>query len=174
MFFYLAFIASGALGGLIALTQLIATSANPSRAAEVSDMLTGLGIDVGAVSVFAFLYFRENNAKNVQLAKLSREESLSDLKVRIDPKRIISVGDFRGFARLVILAGPASFISECFRLSEPYTEGLVERGVLVVPFVTDGNSPSYEFEEGEEMEEITNKRKKLWQLVPVYSTEWSK
>ncbi|KAA8543440.1 hypothetical protein F0562_021065 [Nyssa sinensis] len=173
MFFYLAFIASGALGGLIATTQLIAALANSSKAAEVPNILKGLGIDIGAVSIFAFLYFRENNAKNVQLARLSREESLSNLRLRVDEKKVIPVSALRGIARLVILAGPASFISESFKLSEPFTESLLERGVLVVPFATDMNSPSFEFEESEEMKEMTSKRKRLWQLVPVYVTEWS-
>ncbi|KAG5567337.1 hypothetical protein RHGRI_002788 [Rhododendron griersonianum] len=174
MFFYLAFIASGSLGGLIATSQLIGALANSSRAAQVPDILMGLGIDVGAVSVFAFLYYRENSAKNIQLARLSREENLSNLKLRVSEKKVISVNDLRGIARLVILAGPASFISQCFMRSEPYTEGLLERGVLVVPFAIDGNSPSFEFDESEEMEEMTSRRKRLWQLVPVYTTEWSR
>ncbi|GFZ13437.1 hypothetical protein Acr_23g0018220 [Actinidia rufa] len=105
--------------------------------------------------------------------RLSREESLSNLKLRVNEKRVISASDLRGIVRLVIFADPASFISECFSRSEPYTEGLLERGVLVVPFVTDGNSSSFEFDESEEMKEITSKRKRLWQLVPVYATEWS-
>ncbi|XP_052171258.1 protein LOW PSII ACCUMULATION 1, chloroplastic [Diospyros lotus] len=174
MFFYLAFIASAALGGLIATTQLVGALANSSRAADVPDILTGLGIDIGAVSIFAFLYSRENNARNAQLARLSREENLSNLKLRVDPKRVISVSDLRGIARLVVLAGPSSFLTECFRLSEPYTEGLLERGVLVVPFSSDGNSPSFEFNDNEEMKDITSKRRRLWQLTPVYATEWSK
>ncbi|XP_027148056.1 protein LOW PSII ACCUMULATION 1, chloroplastic isoform X1 [Coffea eugenioides] len=173
MFFYLAFVASGALGGLIATTQLIAALSNPSRAAEVPDILKGLGIDIGAVSVFALLYYRENTAKNAQLAKLSREESLSNLRIRVDEKRILPVSAFRGIARLVILAGPASFIADSFKSSEPFTDRLVERGVLVVPFATDGNSPSFEFEDSEELKEIIAKRKRLWQLAPVYATEWS-
>lgn len=173
MFFYLAFIASGSLGGLIAITQLIAALANSSKAAEVPDILKGLGIDIGAVSIFAFLYYRENNAKNSQLARLSREENLSNLKLRVDQKKIIPVGDLRGIARLVILSGPASFIAESFKLSEPFTEGLLERGVLVVPFATDGNSPDFEFDESEEMKDMTRKRKRLWQLIPAYVAEWS-
>uniref|UniRef100_A0A5B6Z6I8 Protein LOW PSII ACCUMULATION 1, chloroplastic n=1 Tax=Davidia involucrata TaxID=16924 RepID=A0A5B6Z6I8_DAVIN len=173
MFFYLAFIASGSLGGLIATTQLIAALANSSKAAEVPNILGGLGIDIGAVSIFAFLYSRENNAKNAQLARLSREENLSNLRLRVDQKKVIPVSALRGIVRLVILAGPASFISESFKLSEPFTESLLERGVLVVPFATDGNSPRFEFEESEEMKEMTSKRKRLWQLVPVYVNEWS-
>ncbi|CAK9133443.1 unnamed protein product [Ilex paraguariensis] len=174
MFFYLSFMASAALGGLIASTQLVAAVANSTKAAVVPDILKGLGIDIAAVLIFAFLYSRENNAKNAQLARLSREESLSNLKLRVDEKKVIPVTTFRGIARLVILAGPASFIEESFKLSEPFTEALLERGVLVVPFATDGGSPSFEFEESEEMKEITSKRKRLWQLVPVYITEWAK
>lgn len=174
MFFYLAFIASGALGGFIATTQLIAALTNSSKAADIPEMLKGLGIDIGAVSLFAFLYYRENNAKNLQLARLSREESLSNLKLRVDQKRIIPVSSLRGIARLVICAGPASFILESFRLSEPFTESLLDRGVLVVPFPTDGSLPSFEIEENEETKEITTKRKRLWQLAPIYTSEWSK
>ncbi|KAK6937693.1 Protein LOW PSII ACCUMULATION 1-like [Dillenia turbinata] len=171
MFFYLAFVASGALGGLIATTQLIGALSNPSRSAEIPDIVKGLGIDIAAVAFFAFLYSQENKAKSAQLVKLSREEGLSNLKLRIDEKRIIPVSSLRGIARLVILAGPASFINESFRLSEPFTQSLLDRGVLVVPFATDGYSPSFEFEENEEM---AVKRKRLWQLSPVYTTEWSK
>lgn len=174
MFFYLAFIASGTLGGLIATTQLIAALAKESSAAQVLEIAKGLGIDIGAVSVFAFLYYRENKANNVQLARLSREENLSNLKLRVDEKKVISVSTLRGIARLVILAGPASFIAESFKSSEPFTESLFDRGVLVVPFAMDGCLPSFEFEESEEMKEVTNKRKRLWQLAPVYVSEWSK
>lgn len=173
MFFYLAFIASASLGGLIATTQLIGALANSSRAAEVPKILEGLGIDIGAISIFAFLYSRDHNAKNAQLARLTREENLSNLKLRVDEKKIIPVNAFRGIARLVIVSGPASFIAESFKLSEPFTESLLERGVLVVPFVTDGNLPDFEFDESEEMKELTGKRKRLWQLNPVFVTEWT-
>lgn len=174
MFFYLAFIASGALGGLVAVTQLIGALTNSSRLGKVPEILSGIGIDLGAVCIFAFLYYRENNAKNVQLARLSREESLSNLKLRVDQNKVISVQAFQGIARLVILAGPASFIAESFKTSEPFTEGLVERGILVVPFATDGSLPSFEYEESEEMKDITKKRKRLWQLAPFSISEWSK
>ncbi|GAB4841286.1 hypothetical protein Ancab_022018 [Ancistrocladus abbreviatus] len=173
MFFYLAFIASGALGGLIAATQLVAALTNPSKAADVPEILKGLGIDIGAVSLFMFLYIRENKTKNAQLATLAREESLSNLKVRVNEKKILPVNSLRGLARLVILAGPGSFIAESYRLSEPFTERLLERGVLVVPFATDGEPPSFEFEESQDAKEIAAKRRRLWQLLPVFVSEWS-
>ncbi|WVY96756.1 hypothetical protein V8G54_028907 [Vigna mungo] len=170
MFFYIAFVASGSLGAFIAITQLIGALANSSRATEVPEILKGLAIDIAAVSLFAFLYFRENKAKNAQVARLSREESLSNLKLRVDEKKIIPMNSLRGIARLVICAGPASFVTESFKRSEPFTESLLDRGVLVVPLVTDGNSPAFEFEE---TGDLATRRKRLWQLAPVYINEWS-
>lgn len=174
MFFYLAFIASGSLGGLIATTQLIAALSSSSRAAEVPEILKGLGIDLGAVCVFAFLYYRDTKVKNAQLARLSREESLSNLKLRVNQNKVVSLSAFQGNARLVILAGPASFLAECFKTSVSFTDGLLDRGVLVVPFATDRSLTSFEYEESEEMKDFTSKRKRLWQLTPVYTSEWSK
>ncbi|CAL5207093.1 unnamed protein product [Lathyrus oleraceus] len=176
MFFYTAFIASASLGTFIAITQLIGALSNPSRSSEVPEILKGLGIDIGAVSLFAFLYLRDNKAKNAQEARLSREEFLSNLKLRVNEKKIIPVNSLRGIARLVICVGPASFITESFKRSEPFTESLLDRGVLVVPFVTDGNSPVLEFEETEETEEgkqPATRRKRLWQLTPAIVSEWS-
>nr|GEW63003.1 protein low PSII accumulation 1, chloroplastic [Tanacetum cinerariifolium] len=173
LFFYIAFIAQASLGGLIATTQLIGALANPSRAGTVVDIAKGLGIDIGAAALFAFLYYREDKIKNAQMEKLTREENLSNLKLRVDEKKIITVGEFRGLARLVILAGPSSFINEAFKLSETFTEQLIERGVLVVPFSTDGNELSFEFDESEDVKQFTNKRRRLWQLIPVLTPDWS-
>ncbi|KAF9610764.1 hypothetical protein IFM89_024620 [Coptis chinensis] len=174
MFFYLAFIASASLGGIIATTQLIAAVTVHNQAMDTIEILKGLGIDLGAVSIFAFLYSRENNAKNAQIARLSREENLSNLKLRVDEKRTISVNSLRGIARLVVVAGPGSFIMEAFERSKPFTEGLIERGVIVVPFATDGNLPKFEVEGSEESGVGSEKNKRLWQLVPVNASEWSR
>lgn len=174
MFFYLAFIASAGLGGLIAIPRLISTLGNPSRSSELPEIINGLGIDLGAVLIFAFLYIRENNAKNAQISRLSREEGLSKLKLRVNENKIIPVSSLRGIARLVILVGPASFIEESFKRSKPYTEGLVDRGILVVPFTTDGKTLDLEFDEIDEEIGVADRNKRLWQLTPVYTSEWAK
>ncbi|KAM7271616.1 hypothetical protein ACFE04_030830 [Oxalis oulophora] len=173
MFLYLAFIASASIGTLIATSQLIGALANPARSAQVPEIAKGLGIDVGAVTLFAFLYFQENKSRNVQLAKLSREENLAKLKLRLDENKVASISDLRGYARLVICVGPASFIEKSFELSEPFTEDLIDRGVLVVPFATDGISPTFQFDESEEMKDVSFKRKRLWQLAPFNVVEWN-
>ncbi|VAH49422.1 unnamed protein product [Triticum turgidum subsp. durum] len=181
MFFYLAFMASAGLGSLIALTQLLPALGNPARAAGVAETLKGLGIDVAAVAVFAFLYSRDRKASDAQVARLTREENLSRLKLRVgDGGRVVPLSELRGSARLVIVAGPAEFVAESFRRSRPFLRDLMERGVLVLPFPTDGNAPALEFgEEGDgeaeaEDEEVAGKSRRLWQLTPVYTSEWAK
>ncbi|XP_062185865.1 protein LOW PSII ACCUMULATION 1, chloroplastic isoform X2 [Phragmites australis] len=188
MFFYLAFMASGALGGLIALTQLLPALANPARAVGAAETLKGLGIDVGAVSLFAFLYSRESKAKDAQVARLAREERLSRLKLRVGAGdgesgggRPFQLSELRGTARLVIVAGPAEFVAESFRRSQPFLRELAERAVLAVPFATDGNTLELRFDEGEREEKdgddkddiVAKKSRRLWQLTPVYTAEWA-
>uniref|UniRef100_A0ACD5V4Q5 Uncharacterized protein n=1 Tax=Avena sativa TaxID=4498 RepID=A0ACD5V4Q5_AVESA len=176
MFFYLAFMASGGLGSLIALTQLLPALGNPARAAGAAETLKGLGIDVAAVAVFAFLYSRDRKASDAQVARLTREENLSRLKMRVGDRVVpVTVSELRGSARLVIVAGPAEFVTESFRRSKPFLKDLMERGVLVLPFPTDGNAPALEFDEGpEEEDEIAKKSRRLWQLAPVFTAEWGK
>ncbi|PNT61436.1 hypothetical protein BRADI_5g15130v3 [Brachypodium distachyon] len=93
--------------------------------------------------------------------------------------QVVPLGELRGSARLVIVAGPAEFVEESFRRSKPFLKDLMDRGVLVLPFPTDGNTPALQFdgeaEEGEnEGDGIGEKSKRLWQLTPVYTSEWAK
>ncbi|KAG0459243.1 hypothetical protein HPP92_022371 [Vanilla planifolia] len=143
---YIAFIASGALGGLIAITQLVSALANPTKAPILPEVLKALGIDVGGILIFAFLYTRENKAKNAQLAKLSREESLSQLKLRLVQNKIVSINELRD---------------------------LLDRGVLVVPFAIDGGKLEFEWDDSEGKRRLDEKTKRLWQLRPVNVAEWN-
>jgi len=194
MFFYLAFMASGTLGGLIALARLLPalSVSDPARAAGAADTLKGLGIDVAAVSLFAFLYSRESKAKDAQVARLAREERLSRLRLRVGAgagaegagagsSRPFTLSELRGTARLVIVAGPAEFVAESFRRSQPFLRELAERAVLAVPFATDGNTPELQLDGGDgdddgvvdDDDDVARRSKRLWQLTPVYTTEWA-
>ncbi|KAF0906023.1 hypothetical protein E2562_009039 [Oryza meyeriana var. granulata] len=106
------------------------------------------------------------------------EEYLSRLKVRAGEGRLpFPLGDLRGIGRLVIVAGPAEFVAESFRWSKPFLKDLMERGVLIVPFPTDGNTPTLQFDETDDddnSDEAGKMKQRLWQLTPVYTSEWSK
>ncbi|KAK9087673.1 hypothetical protein Syun_030067 [Stephania yunnanensis] len=96
MFFYLAFIASGSLGALIASTQFISSLIKQNPSTDLGETLKSLAIDLAAVALFSFLYSREDSAKKAQLARLSREEGLGNLRLRVGEGRVIGVSDLRG------------------------------------------------------------------------------
>ncbi|KAK9082978.1 hypothetical protein Scep_029449 [Stephania cephalantha] len=152
MFFYLAFIASGSLGSLIASTQFISSLIKQNPSTDLGETLKSLAIDLAAVALFSFLYSREDSAKKAQLARLSREEGL---------------GNLRGGGAAGGGGGAGEFVAEAFRRSREFAERLVERGVVVVGFATDGESVGFEFGEGEE------KLRRLWQLGPVNVPDWA-
>eukprot|EP00250_Pteridium_aquilinum_P028154 c36668_g1_i1 orf=615-1652(-) len=182
MFFYLAFIASGSIGALISLPRLFAALGHASNAPPVTEVVMGLGIDLVAVLVFAALYRADGKARDLQLARLSREETLAALKIELRNKKVLSLGQLRGTARLVIIAGPASYLEEACRNSESYFPDLVERGVVVIYFATDGQVPNLKFssddassvQEDESGGPSTRQVEKLWRGTPIYTGEWTR
>jgi hypothetical protein len=193
IFFYLAFIASASIGAVTSLPRLIAAIGHAPNAAPTMEVLSGLGIDLVAVSVFALLYRADVKAQNLQIAKLSREETLGGLKIELNNKKVLTLEQTRGAARLVIVAGTKSHIEEACRRSQMYYLPLLERGVVIIYFATDGQEPNLEFldnvplrplpEEGnaaddgnseplpkEEKEEV--RVDKLWRGRPIYTSEW--
>lgn len=174
MFFYLAFIGSGSIGALISLPRLIAALGHAANAPPATEVLMGLGIDLVAVLLFAALYRVDVKARDQQLAKLSREETLAALKIELRNKKVLSLGQMRGIARLVIVVGPASHLEEACRYSEPYFSDLVERGVVVISFATDGLVPSLRFSSDVQKDESGGRVEKLWRGSPVYTGEWTR
>jgi hypothetical protein len=138
MFFYGAFIASGSIGGLIAVTRLIGALNHAPGAEAPIEIAKGLGIDLAAVIIFALLYRSDAKAREIALAKLSREEDLANLRLQLDNKKVVTLAQLRGISRIVILAGPGSYIEEALKQSEPFKAALLERGVLLAPYATDG------------------------------------
>ena len=92
--------------------------------------------------MFAVLYTRELKSHNVQLTNLSREETLDNLRLKVNGKEVVPISELRVFAHLIIVVGPASFIEEAFRISDPFTNDLLDRGVRVVYFCTNGLLPN--------------------------------
>ncbi len=138
MFFYGAFIASGSIGGLIAVIRLIGALNHAPGAEAPIEIAKGLGIDLAAVIIFALLYQSDAKAREIALAKLSREEDLANLRLQLDNKKVVTLAQLRGISRIVILAGPGSYIEEALKQSEPFKAALLERGVLLAPYATDG------------------------------------
>lgn len=181
-FFYVAFIASGGLGTLITLSKVAASLNGIDNGVPLESMLKDLGIDIGAVAVFAFLYSRDAKAKDAQLARLGREESLGQLRLELSNKRTVTASSLRGRARLIIVAGPPSHIEAALESAQPFKDQLVERGCLVVPLVTEeakgassggsvaepaSTSPPAEYK-------VSIETERRWKAAPLYTNEWRK
>ena len=75
------------------------------------------------------------------MARITREETLSGLRIELSNKRVVSVGQMRGTCRLLVMAGTRDHIQAGLERAEPFKQALVERGVLVVPLYRDGSGP---------------------------------
>lgn len=183
MFFYGAFMASGGVGGLIAITRLIAALNNAPGSGDPIEIAKGIAIDFGAVLIFALLYRSDSKARDKSLAKIAREENLSNLRLELINRRVVTIGELRGSARLVILAGPGSYIEEAFKQSEPYKQDLLDRGVLVAAYATDGasfadyssvsSSNKQDSSESNQSVAVADLEKK-WRATPIYTSEWGR
>lgn len=188
-FFYIAFMASGGLGTLITLSKVAASLSGIDNGVPLESMLKDLGIDIAAVAVFAFLYSQDAKAKNAQLARLGREESLGNLRLELTNKRTVTASSLRGRARLIIVAGPQSHIDAALESAQPFKDRLVERGCLVVPLVTEEAKGAKASEasaspEGASAEssspsppaeyKVSIETERRWKAAPLYTNEWRK
>lgn len=183
MFFYVAFIASGTIGSLITLTRFAAALSNAPNAQPIPEIFKDLGIDLGAVAIFALLYRSDAKARDVSLARLSREEILSTLRVELANKKVVTLQQLRGIVRIVIISGSGEYIKEAFQRGERFREDLLERGVLVVPYSLDGPLPKSEPTAGTGQQGVgsvaVQEQPKVaaserWTANPIYTNEWAR
>lgn len=136
-------VASAGVATLISLPQLAGALGGAPSALPLEDVLTNLGIDLGAVGLFAWLFSLDWAARERQIARLGRESALAALSVQLSSGRRVRLEDLQGFARVVLLAGTTEQVAAALAAAAPLRESLQARGVLVVPLpiyggVSDG------------------------------------
>jgi hypothetical protein len=133
------------------------------------------------VNVF---FSSDTKSQKQAIAKLTREETLSKLRLELWNKKVTTIGQLRGNRRLLIVAGTRDHVLQTFSQANELKQALVERGVLIVPFLNDGGQvtaaeclsaglPPKEVEE-EEKETFANDLDKRFVAFPLYSNEWAK
>lgn len=122
------------------------------------------------------------------MARFTREETLSKLRLELWNKRVTTIGQLRGARRLLIISGPKDHIIESFKRANPLKSALVERGVLIVPYFSDGGNCSAAellslFPEDSETTNLQEPSPegfsvedldKRFLAFPLYTNEWSK
>lgn len=127
------FTVSATVGLVIALTQLAGGLADAPNALPLKGTIEGIGIDVGAILVFLLLFRSDWQARQKQIARLTREERLGSLQIELSNKKTLRLSQLRKFARPILVAGTKQQVDSAIAAAEPFRQDLIERGILVVP-----------------------------------------
>ena len=166
-FLFAALGASAAIGGGVSFIQLTTGLLGAPSAPPVAQSGQNLGIDVAVGALMLFFWRRDEAQRQKQMARISREETLSALRVALSSGKTVRLAAMRGFARVVLAAGPPAYVEEAAAAAEPYREALLARGVVFVPFVTDGPALA----PGPTPTTAADKR---WRAEPLYPSEWNR
>ena len=128
MFVFGAFAANAALGLSIATLQAVTKALGAPSAPPLDQSLQNIGIDLGAALFFGYLYKKDAENREKQMARISREERLSALKCELSSGKVVSLFDLRGFSRVVIAAGDADYCNASIAAAEAVRDPLLERG----------------------------------------------
>ena len=134
-FLYGACAASATIGFGIATIQAATKAAGAPNAPPLEGSLENLAIDGAAVATFAWLYAREEAARERQMARIGREERLGRLRVELAGGKTVRLEDLRSFSRVVVVSGDEAYARTALEDAEDVREALIERGVLVVPVI---------------------------------------
>ena len=142
MFLFGAFGANATLGFGIAVLQAVTKALGAPNGPPLDQSLQNLGINLGCALFFGYLYKRDADGRDKQMARISREERLSNLKCELAGGKVVSLYDLRGFSRVVVAAGDAAYCAAAIEAANAVRDPLVERGVLLVPVVVEGDASS--------------------------------
>lgn len=127
--------AGAGLGLIVILGRLAASLRGGEGAPPLSESLTNLAVNAGALGVLVFLLLRDLAGRERDLAVTQREEGLGRLLVDLGGNRILPLIKFRGSVRPLIIAGDRAYVERQLREAEPRIPDLRLRGVSVVPVV---------------------------------------
>ncbi len=64
-------------------------------------MLQGLAIDAAGIGIFGWLLKRDLDARDKQIARMTREEDLGSLQIELANKKTLRLAQLRQFVRIV-------------------------------------------------------------------------
>lgn len=136
----------------------------------LSELLVNVGVDVGAVAFFAFLWSREQAAGAARLERMRRGARIAALTVS-EPVtgKIVPLGSFRSQSRVIIVAAPRAALGTSLEGAAAVKKELLASDIIVVPLEIegagggsggDGDGPAPELPRGS------------WVARPVNDPEW--
>lgn len=159
------------LASLISIPQLIGALGGAPNALTLQDVISNLGIDVFAFLVIGYFLWRDLQARDKQMARLTREEKLGRLKMKLANGKTLSMGALRGSARVVIAAGSKAQVKAALEAALPFRDELVRRGVFFIPLpiFNDGDDG----EASSQLPDLTPEDLR-WRASPLKEEAWSR
>jgi len=127
--------AGAGLGLIVILGRLVQSLQGGEGAPPLTESLTNLGVNAGALVVLLFLLLRDLKEKEKATKITAREESLGRLLIKLGGDRVLPLIRFRGAVRPIIVAGDRGFVERSIKAAEPQLINLRARGVSVVPVI---------------------------------------
>lgn len=141
-FFYVALFLAAGISTLFTVPRFILAIQGGDGAPGVLETVQNLAINIGGGAAFIAIYLWENKKEEEQISRITRDETLSRLPVRLANNRTVELSALRENTRPVIIAGTAENVERSIRASQIYREDLLKRGVLIIPLVWSKNNPT--------------------------------
>lgn len=78
--------------------------------------MQGLAIDAGGIAIFGYLLKRDLDAREKQIARMTREEDLGSLQIELANKKTLRLAQLRQFVRIVSCKSPCHASAARFHL----------------------------------------------------------
>lgn len=134
-FFYVAFALAAGISTLFTVPRLVVALQGGEGAPSLIGTSQNLAINVGGIVAFVALYIWDNKKEEEQIARISRDETLSRLPLRLQTNRIVELSQIRETTRPLIVAGKKESVTKAMQQAQRCREDLLKRGVLVIPIV---------------------------------------
>ncbi|KAL2649640.1 hypothetical protein R1flu_017768 [Riccia fluitans] len=134
-FFYVAFSLAAGIATLFTVPRLILAIQGGEGAPGILETSQNLAINLGGIAAFVALFIWDNKKEEEQIARISRDETLSRLPVQLQSNRIVELSQLRESTRPIIVAGSKEAVAKTMQRAARFREDLLKRGVLVIPIV---------------------------------------
>ncbi|MCO5587219.1 hypothetical protein L7F22_041166 [Adiantum nelumboides] len=134
-FLYVVLSAAAGVSTIINGPRLFFAIQGGENAPDVWEVAKNLGINIAGIVAFVALFIWDARREEEQLARISRDETLSRLPLRLNNNRVVELVQLRDSSRPIILAGNKDAVTRAVQRAERFRTELLKRGVLLVPLI---------------------------------------
>ncbi|KAH6558492.1 hypothetical protein KP509_1Z061600 [Ceratopteris richardii] len=133
--FYVVLCAAAGISTVINGPQLFRAIQGGENAPDVLEVAKNLGINLAGIVIFVALFIWDTRKEEQQLIRISRDETLSRLPLRLNSNRVVELVQLRDTFRPIILAGNRDTVMKSVQRAGRFRTELLKRGVILVPLI---------------------------------------